>query len=103
MKNYIQKIKREQRKKEQCTDQNYENTNIISNNNINENNFTNTYLEKSNLNMNRTRKLSTFMDFSVVLNKRDETNYNELLVNKTTDIFGNPEKQIWDVSYIEKN
>ncbi len=50
-----------------------------------------------------TRKLSTFMDFSVVLNKRDETNYNDLLANKTTDIFGNNEKQIWDVSFIEKN
>ena len=53
--------------------------------------------------MDLTRKLNTFMDFSVVLNKRDETNYNELLANKTTDIFGNPEKQIWDVSCIEKN
>lgn len=53
--------------------------------------------------MDLTRKLNTFMDFSVVLNKRDETNYNDLLANKTLDIFGNPEKQIWDVSCIEKN
>ena len=52
-----------------------------------------------------TKKLSTFMDFSAVLNKKDETNYNDLLANKTSDnIFGNaPEKQIWDVSCIEKN
>ena len=62
-----------------------------------------TYIEKSNINMDLKRKLNTFMDFSVVLNKRDETNYNDLLPNKTTDIFGNPEKQIWDVSCIEKN
>lgn len=54
--------------------------------------------------MDLTRKLATFMDFSTVLNKKDETNYNDLLLNKTaTDIFGNPEKQIWDVSCINKN
>ena len=62
-----------------------------------------TYIEKSNINMDLTRKLNTFMDFSVVLNKRDETNYNDLLANKTLDIMGNPERNIWDVSCIEKN
>ena len=65
----------------------------------------NTFIGKSNINMDLTKRLQTYMDLSVVLNKRDETNYNELLVNKTTDIFGNgnAEKQIWDVSCIEKN
>jgi len=80
----------------------YEIANQQSNINQLENNVT--YIEKSNLNADMNKKLATFMDFSVILNKRDETNYNELFINKTsTDIFGNPEKNLWNVSCIEKN
>lgn len=100
LKNYIEKLKREQRQREK-NEQTYELTNQPSVMLPAENNLT--YIEKSNINMDLTRKLNTFMDFSVVLNKLDETNYNDLLANKTTDIFGNPERQIWDVSCIEKN
>lgn len=46
------------------------------------------------------------MDFSTVLNKRDETNFNDLSANKTGDNIFNMhhhDRNIWDVSCIEKN
>ena len=67
-----------------------------------------TFIEKSNVNLDITRKLATYMDFSTVLNKRDETNFHDLSTNKTGDNIFNvmhqtQEKHIWDVSCIEKN
>lgn len=67
-----------------------------------------TFIEKSNINLDITRKLATYMDFSTVLNKRDETNFHDLSTNKTGDNIFNimhqtHEKHIWDVSCIEKN
>lgn len=67
-----------------------------------------TFIEKSNVNLDITRKLATYMDFSAVLNKRDETNFHDLSANKTSDnifsaIHHNHDKNIWDVSCIEKN
>ncbi len=66
-----------------------------------------TFIEKSNVNLDITRKLATYMDFSTVLNKRDETNFHELSANRTADNIFNvmhqtQEKQIWDVSCIGK-
>ena len=48
------------------------------------------------------------MDFSVVLNRKeaDETNYNELLGNKTNDIIkdmNNDKINLWDISCINNN
>ncbi len=67
-----------------------------------------TFIEKSNINLDITRKLATYMDFSTVLNRREETNLNDLSTNKTGDNIFNimhqtQEKHIWDVSCIEKN
>ncbi len=67
-----------------------------------------TFIEKSNVNLDITRKLATYMDFSAVLNKRDETNLNDLSTNKTAENMFNImhqtyERHIWDVSCIEKN
>ena len=72
----------------------------------NENNIT--FVEKSNINLDITRKLATYMDFSVVLNRKDDTNINDLSGIRTNDnIFSimqnNQERNLWDVSCIEKN
>jgi hypothetical protein len=69
----------------------------------------NNNLEKSILDPDVTRKINAFMDFSIILNKNnhnDETNYNELLGNKTQDIIkdiNNDKHNIWDISCINKN
>ncbi len=58
-------------------------------------------VDKSAINFDITRKMATFMDFSVILNKKapDETNLE--LFNKTG--FGNLGNELWDVSCIGKN
>jgi len=66
-----------------------------------------TFIEKSYVNLDVTRKLATYMDFSTVLNRREETNFHDLSTNKTGDNIFNimhqsHEKHIWDVSCIEK-
>jgi len=76
--------------------------------NIVENTNNITFIEKSNINLDITRKLATYMDFSTVLNKKDETNFHDLSANKTSENIFNmmhhtQEKGIWDVSCIEKN
>jgi len=104
----IQKIKKKEENNEnrdsnldRTFDQGANQFNIVENaNNI-------TFIEKSNVNLDITRKLATYMDFSAVLNKRDETNFHDLSANKTTDNIFNimhqtQEKQIWDVSCIGK-
>jgi hypothetical protein len=58
-------------------------------------------VDKSAINFDITRKMATFMDFSVILNKKapDETNLD--LFNKTG--LGNFAHELWDVSCIGKN
>lgn len=77
-------------------------TKKLSNNNFDA--LSDNNMDRSNINMDITKKLSTHMDFSIVLNKQkpDETNYNEFLMNKTSDFIKdmNSEK-IWDISCIE--
>ena len=53
-----------------------------------------------------TKKLNSFMDFSILLNKKDESKIEEL--DKTNNKVGNPfsnlsNTNIWDVSAINKN
>jgi hypothetical protein len=81
--------------------------------NIVENNDNNiTFIEKSNINLDLdlSKKLASYMEFSMVLNRKDETNINDLSVSaiRTNDnIFsimkGNHERNIFNVSCIEKN
>ena len=59
--------------------------------------------DKSGINMDVTRKMATFMDFSVILNKKnlnDETAL-ELGLNKTG--LGKMQNDLWDISVIGKN
>jgi hypothetical protein len=58
-------------------------------------------VDKSAINLDISRKMATFMDFSVILNKKapDETNFD--LFNKTG--LGNIAHELWDVSCIGKN
>ena len=66
-------------------------------------------MDRSNIDPDITRKMNTFMDFSVILNKKeggDETNYNDLLGNKTNDIIkdmNNDKINFWDISCINNN
>ncbi len=58
--------------------------------------------DKSNINLDITKKFATMMDFSVILNKKqnaDETNM-EFGLNKTG--LGGMEKENWDISCIGK-
>lgn len=59
--------------------------------------------DKSGVNLDITRKMATFMDFSVILNKKqsaDDTNM-EFGLNKTG--LGNFANDMWDISCIGKN
>ena len=62
--------------------------------------------DTSNLPLDMTKKLNSFMDFSIILNKKDESQIDEL--NKTNNKGGNPfanlsNTNIWDISAINKN
>jgi hypothetical protein len=71
----------------------------INNNNVSVNKDTST------LPHDMTRKLNNFMDFSLILNKKEESKIDELM---KTGIGGNPfanlsNTNIWDISVINKN
>jgi hypothetical protein len=76
--------------------------------NIVENDNNITFIEKSNINLDLTKKLATYMDFSVVLNRKDDSNLNDLSVIRNNDnifsiMHNHQERNLWDVSCIEKN
>ncbi len=56
-------------------------------------------VDKSAINLDITRKMATFMDFSVILNKKPAEEGD--LFNKTG--MGNFANDIWDISCIGKN
>ena len=63
-------------------------------------------IDTSNLPLEMTKKINSFMDFSIILNKKDESKIDEL--NKTNNKGGNPfanlsNTNIWDISAINKN
>ena len=88
-------------------------TNIKSNNEKKQNdnlnisvNDINKEKDTSNLPLDMTKKLNSFMDFSILLNKKDDSKIEEL--DKTNNKVGNPfsnlsNTNIWDVSAINKN
>ena len=84
------------------------------NNNNNNNNISffetenneNLNKEKSILPNDITQRLNTFMDFSIILNKKEENNIENL--GKSNNLGGNPfanlsKSNIWDISVINKN
>jgi hypothetical protein len=62
--------------------------------------------DKSNLPNDITQRINTFMDFSIVLNKKEQNNIENL--GKSNNLGGNPfanlsKSNIWDISAINKN
>ena len=62
--------------------------------------------EKSILPNDITQRLNTFMDFSIILNKKEENNIEN--IEKSNNLGGNPfanlsKSNIWDISVINKN
>lgn len=64
----------------------------------------NATINKSILNLDITRKLNHFMDFSIVLNKKgDETKYEELGKTGLNGLGNVSNLNLWDISCINKN
>lgn len=60
------------------------------------------FIERSNLNNENARRLTTLMDFSVILNKREEINENDLSQNKIPNILQNEGSRILNTSLFNK-
>lgn len=70
-------------------------TNLISNNN-------NSFIERSNLNYENARRLSTLMDFSVIFDKKEDLNENEISQNKKINIQSNEGYNVLNISLLKK-
>ncbi len=111
----MKKALKEIRRKEEMEKNNNDDLNGTFDNggnqfNIVENDNNITFIEKSNINLDLTKKLATYMDFSVVLNRKDDSNLNDLsvsVIRNNDNIFSimhnHQERNLWDVSCIEKN